>query len=172
MGTLALGTCPLAFVSHPMLLKVRVNANNFLHIIMNSIWHRCEIVNQNPPSYSLSPTEREIGLGSHQASGTEHQAPGTRHWARRGHRTGSSHLGALLGPSWAILGHLRPSLGPLRALLGPSWAVLGRHGAILKPSGAVSRARSALSALLLRAETLGNVPSRTMSVVRGAEGHS
>ena len=43
-------------------------------------------------------------------------------------------LGAILGPSWAVLGHLGAILGPLElswGCLGPSWAVLGPSWAIL-----------------------------------------
>ena len=54
-------------------------------------------------------------------------------------------LGAVFGPSWAVLGTYwgRPGavLKPSWAVLGPSWgrlgAVLGRLGAVLGPSGAI-----------------------------------
>ena len=41
------------------------------------------------------------------------------------------HLGAILGPSWAVLG---PSWSHLGAILGVSWAILGHLGAVLGPS--------------------------------------
>ena len=57
-------------------------------------------------------------------------------------------FGAILGPSWAILGllgailgpswgHHGPSWGHLGAILGPSWAILGPCWAILGPSWAI-----------------------------------
>ena len=55
-------------------------------------------------------------------------------------------LGAILGPSWAVLSHLGPSWGYLRpawdhlgAVLGPSRAVVGPSGAILGRLGATPK---------------------------------
>ena len=44
------------------------------------------------------------------------------------------HLGAFLGPSWAILGAV---LGPFWAILEPSWGLLRHLGAFLGPSWAI-----------------------------------
>ena len=44
------------------------------------------------------------------------------------------HLGAFLGPSWAILGAV---LGPFWTILEPSWGLLRHLGAFLGPSWAI-----------------------------------
>ena len=63
------------------------------------------------------------------------ESPGRPIWDPLGTPLGPilGHLGAILGPSWAILG---PSWGHLGAILGPSWAHLGRSWDRLEPSWA------------------------------------
>ena len=55
-------------------------------------------------------------------------APQDRFW---------DHLGAILGPSWAILGHLGAILGPSWAIFGPSWDIVGNLGATLGHLGPI-----------------------------------